>query len=133
MLALPSLSSGISKRSPQARIKKSAPSVSASVINSKKSDSRSATVMSLTPLGTRSIVSRNPSSHLELSFSSIGVTLATKAGVVDGAIVPDAGHDILKDAPPRNVEENIIGDDGRHAARRIFPTVRRTSSPMACE
>ena len=58
---------------------------------------------------------------------AIGVTLATKAGVVDGAIVPDAGHDILKDAPPRNVEENIIGDDGRHA--RVDCHVRQFVEP----
>ena len=46
------------------------------------------------------------------------MTLAAKAGVVDGAIVPDAGHHILQDAPRRNMEEDVVGDDGRHAGPR---------------
>ena len=49
---------------------------------------------------------------------AVGMALAAKAGVIDGAIVPDAGHHILQDAPRRDMEEDIIGDDGRHARPR---------------
>ncbi len=49
---------------------------------------------------------------------AVGMALAAKAGVIDGAVVPDAGHHILQDAPRRNMEQHIIGDDGRHARPR---------------
>ena len=49
---------------------------------------------------------------------AVGMALAAKAGVIDGAIVPDAGHHILQDAPRRDMEQDIIGDDGRHARAR---------------
>ena len=70
MLAQPSLSSGTSLRLVHARIRYFARSSFACVKNSKKSDSRSATVMTGTPAGARSTVSRSATSHFELSFSS---------------------------------------------------------------
>ena len=47
---------------------------------------------------------------------TVGMTLAAEPGLVDGAIVPDAGHDILKNAARRDMEENVVGDDSRHSA-----------------
>jgi len=46
------------------------------------------------------------------------MALAAKTGLVNGAIVPDAGDDILQDAPRWNMEEDIIGDDCWHACAR---------------
>jgi hypothetical protein len=46
------------------------------------------------------------------------MALAAEARLVDGAIVPDAGDDILQDAPRRSMEEHIIGDDGGHVCPR---------------
>jgi hypothetical protein len=45
------------------------------------------------------------------------MALAPEAGLVDGAIVPNASDDILQNAPRRNMEEDIIGDDGWDAPR----------------
>ncbi len=57
--------------------------------------------------------------HLVRRFEvTVGMTLAAKARIVDGAIVPDAGHHILQDAARRNMEEDIVGDDGRNACAR---------------
>ena len=40
--------------------------------------------------------------HLRRRFQiAIGMALAAEAGVVDGAVVPDAGDDILQDAARR--------------------------------
>jgi hypothetical protein len=46
---------------------------------------------------------------------AVGVALATEASVVDCAIVADAGDDILQDTARWFVEQNVIGDDSRHA------------------
>src|ERR1019366_2829012 len=46
------------------------------------------------------------------------MALAAEPGVVDGAIVPNASDDILQNAPGRNMEEHIIGDDGWDARAR---------------
>ena len=43
--------------------------------------------------------------------------LAAITQFVDGHVVANAGHAILKDASAWLVEEHIIGDDGRHAHR----------------
>jgi len=45
---------------------------------------------------------------------AIGVAFAAEAGLVDGAIVPDAGDDFLQDAPRRDMKQHIIGNDGWH-------------------
>jgi len=49
---------------------------------------------------------------------SIGMTLTPEPGVIDGTIVPDAGDDILQDAPRRDMEEHVITDDGGDPCRR---------------
>jgi hypothetical protein len=38
--------------------------------------------------------------------------------LVDGDVVADASHDILKDASAWLMEEHVVGDDGRHAHPR---------------
>ena len=70
----PALSSGTSLWSVRARIRVCACRSWACVKNSKKSDSRSATVTTGTPAGARSTVSVSATSHFALSFSSIAVT-----------------------------------------------------------
>ena len=44
--------------------------------------------------------------------------LAAKPDFVDRDVVTDAGDDVLQDAAGRNVEQHVIGDDGRHARLR---------------
>jgi hypothetical protein len=44
------------------------------------------------------------------------MALAAKARIVDGAIMPDAGDDILKDAPLRDELRLILGDGVNQAA-----------------
>ena len=46
---------------------------------------------------------------------AVGVPLAAEAGLVDRDVVPDAGDDVLQDAPRRFVKQHVVGDDGRHA------------------
>ena len=55
------------------------------------------------------------------------MTLAAEPGLVDGAIVPDAGDDILKNAARRDMEENVVGDDSRHS--RLQSHVRQFVQP----
>ena len=45
------------------------------------------------------------------------MTLAAEAERVDGAAMPDAGDDILQDAPARHVEQHVVGDDGADLRR----------------
>jgi hypothetical protein len=51
------------------------------------------------------------------------VAFTAKAGVVDYAIVPDAGDDILQDAARGFVKQHVIGDDGRHPRLRCFESI----------
>ena len=46
------------------------------------------------------------------------MTLAPEPGVIDGAVVPDAGDHILRHAPARDMEEHVIGSDGRNPCPR---------------
>ena len=64
------------------------------------------------------IAAEEPRHFLRRFEIAVGMALAAEAGVVDGAIVPDAGDDILQDAPRRLVEQDVVGDDGRHARLR---------------
>ena len=43
--------------------------------------------------------------------------LAPVTKLIDRGVVADAGDDILQDAPARLVEQDVIGDDRRHAHR----------------
>ena len=45
------------------------------------------------------------------------MSLAAITQLIDGDVVADAGHNILKDASAWFMEEHVIGDDGRHAHR----------------
>ena len=47
----------------------------------------------------------------------IGETLAPEAGVIDGAALTNAGHDVLEHPAFRRVIEHVIRRDGRHASR----------------
>src|SRR3546814_3414377 len=49
---------------------------------------------------------------------AIGVPLPPLAQFVDGNVVTDAGDDVLQDASIGCVEQDIVGDDGRHAHLR---------------
>ena len=60
---------------------------------------------------------------------TVGMTLAAEPGLVDGAIVPDAGHDILKNAARWDMEENVVRDDSRHV--RLQSHVRQLVQPSA--
>ena len=46
------------------------------------------------------------------------MALAPEAELVDGDVVPDAGDDILQDAPAGLVEQHVVGDDRRHPQPR---------------
>jgi hypothetical protein len=43
----------------------------------------------------------------------VGVAFAAKAELVDGAAMTDTGQDVLQQASPGMVEEDVVGDDGR--------------------
>ena len=45
---------------------------------------------------------------------AIGEPLAPKAGIVDGAALADAGHDVLQDAPGQVVVQQVTHHHGRH-------------------
>ena len=47
----------------------------------------------------------------------IGETLAPEAGVIDGAALTNAGHDVLEHPALRRVIEHVVRRDGRHASR----------------
>jgi hypothetical protein len=59
---------------------------------------------------------------------SVRMPLAPEADVVDGGAIPDARHDVLKDAPVRFVEEHVVGRDRRHAEARRH--VRQVVDPQ---
>ena len=46
---------------------------------------------------------------------AVGVPLAAEAGLVDGDVVPDAGDDVLQDAPRRFMKQHVVGHYRRHA------------------
>ncbi len=53
--------------------------------------------------------------HLFRRFHiAVGVALAAETGLIDGAIVPYAGDDILQHAPLRHMKQHIIGDNSRY-------------------
>ena len=43
------------------------------------------------------------------------MALAPEAEIVDGDAMPDAGHNVLQDAPARDMEQHVVGRDGGHA------------------
>ena len=47
----------------------------------------------------------------------IGEALAPEAGVIDGAALTNAGHDVLEHPALRRVIEHVVRRDGRHASR----------------
>ena len=68
--------------------------------------------------GQRFGIAREQPVHLLGRFKiAVGMPLAAIPQLVDGDVVADAGHDILKDASSGLMEEHVIGDDGRHAHR----------------
>ncbi len=73
------------------------------------------------PQGSRQrfgITAKQPRHFLRSLEIAVGMTLPTEAGVVDRAIVPDAGHDVLQDAAGGFVKQHVIGNDGRHPCLR---------------
>ena len=66
---------------------------------------------------------------------AVGVALTPEPHVVDGAALANAGDHVLKDAPIRGGEENVVGHDRSHPPRGSqvgeLKQARRVARPPA--